>query len=290
MSAETRSLWDDAWRRLRRNRMALACAGYVAFIIVFCVAGPWLAAAIGGLDATAQDHTLGATGPSWDHPFGTDPLGRDMLVRVMLGGRLALLVALIATAVAVVVGISWGAISAYAGGRVDFVMMRIVDVLYGFPVVVFVIVVMAVLGTKSLVVLFLLIGAINWMTMARIVRGQVMSLRHREFVEAARALGAGTGRILSRHLIPNCLGPIIVYTTLQMPHVMLTEAFLSFIGLGVQAPEASWGTLVAEGAEKMRVFPWLLVAPGIVMATTIFALNFLGDGLRDALDPQTRKG
>jgi oligopeptide transport system permease protein len=283
-----RGLWADAWRRLRRNRMAVGCGAYFLFIIAFCVIGPWIAGAA-GLDATSQDHDLGATSPSWQHPFGTDPLGRDMLVRVMLGGRLALLVALTATAVAVVVGITWGSIAGFAGGRTDFVMMRIVDVLYGFPVVIFVIVVMAVLATKSLAVLFALIGAINWMTMSRIVRGQVMSLRHREFIEAARALGAPYSQILIRHLIPNSLGPIIVYATLQLPHVMLTEAFLSFIGVGVQAPQASWGTLVAEGAEKMRVFPWLLVLPGAVMATTIFALNFLGDGLRDALDPQTRQ-
>jgi oligopeptide transport system permease protein len=283
-------LWQDAWRRLRRNRMAVICGGFLGIVIVFCVLGPILAGAIGGLDANTQDTDLGATGPSARHWFGTDPLGRDMLVRTMLGGRLALAVALIATTVAVVVGVSWGAIAAYAGGRVDFVMMRIVDVLYGFPVVVFVIVVMAVLATKSLLVLFFLIGAINWMTMARIVRGQVRSLRQREFIEAARAIGARPTRIILRHLIPNALGAIIVYTTLQLPAVMLTEAFLSVIGLGVQAPAASWGTLVAEGAGTMRVFPWLLIAPGIVMATTIFALNFLGDGLRDALDPQTRSG
>jgi oligopeptide transport system permease protein len=253
--------------------------------VVFCVVGPWVVSA----DATTQDHALGAVPPDGAHPFGTDPLGRDMLVRVMLGGRLALLVALIATTVAVLVGVTWGAIAGFAGGRVDFVMMRIVDILYGFPVVVFVIVVMAVLATKSLFVLFLLIGAINWMTMARIVRGQIMALRHREFVEAARAIGAGRRRIVLRHLLPNALGPIIVYTTVSMPQVMLTEAFLSFIGLGVQAPQASWGTLVAEGAEKMRVFPWLLVLPGAVMSATIFALNFLGDGLRDALDPTGRR-
>jgi oligopeptide transport system permease protein len=268
--------------------MAVACAGFLAFVVVVCVAGPWIAGAF-GVDATTQDVELGAQGPTWDHWLGTDPLGRDMLVRVMLGGRLALLVAFTATLVAVVVGVTYGATSAYAGGRVDFAMMRIVDVLYGFPVVVFVIVVMSVLQTRSLLVLFALIGAISWMTMARIVRGQVMSLRHRDFVEAARALGAGPGRIVSRHLIPNSLGPIIVYATMQLPTVMLTEAFLSFIGLGVQAPKASWGTLVAEGAEKMVVYPWLLIGPGAVMATTIFALNFLGDGLRDALDPQTRK-
>jgi oligopeptide transport system permease protein len=280
-----RSLWGDAWRRLRRNRMAVACGAFLGLVVLFCVVGPWVVST----DATTQDHALGAVSPDGDHLFGTDPLGRDMLVRVMLGGRLALLVALIATTVAVLVGVTWGAIAGFAGGRIDFVMMRIVDILYGFPVVVFVIVVMAVLATKSLFVLFLLIGAINWMTMARIVRGQIMALRHREFVEAARAIGAGRRRIVLRHLLPNALGPIIVYTTVSMPQVMLTEAFLSFIGLGVQAPQASWGTLVAEGAEKMRVFPWLLVLPGAVMSATIFALNFLGDGLRDALDPTGRR-
>jgi len=283
-----RSLWGDAWRRLRKNRMAVICAGFLAVMIAWCVIGPWIAGAL-GVDATTQDIDAGAHGPTWDHWMGTDPLGRDMLVRVMLGGRLALLVAFTATLVAVVVGVSYGATSAYAGGRVDFAMMRVVDVLYGFPVVVFVIVVMSVMQTRSLVVLFALIGAISWMTMARIVRGQVLSLRHRDFVEAARALGAGPGRIVARHLIPNSLGPIIVYATMQLPTVMLTEAFLSFIGLGVQAPKASWGTLVAEGAEKMVVYPWLLIGPGAVMATTIFALNFLGDGLRDALDPHTRR-
>jgi oligopeptide transport system permease protein len=283
-------LWDDAWRRLKRNRMALGCGAFLIVMLLFCVLGPILASLFAGIDGTTQNHQLGAAGPSSRHWFGTDPLGRDMLVRTMLGGRLALAVAAIATTVAVLVGVTWGAIAAYAGGRIDFVMMRIVDVLYGFPVVVFVIVVMAVLATKSLLVLFLLIGSINWMTMSRIVRGQIRSLRKREFVEAARAIGASPPRIIGRHLIPNALGPIIVYTTLQLPAVMLTEAFLSFIGLGVQAPAASWGTLVAEGATTMRVFPWLLVAPGLVMATTIFALNFLGDGLRDALDPQTRSG
>ncbi|MCA9677306.1 MAG: ABC transporter permease [Kofleriaceae bacterium] len=284
-----RSLWADAWRRLRRNTMAVASAGFVLFVVVVCVVGPWLASAIAGLDSTSQDVAYGARGPTWQHWLGTDPLGRDMMVRVMLGGRLALAVALVATAVALVLGVGWGAVAGYVGGRVDDVMMRIVDVLYGFPVVVFIIVVMSVIGTHSLVVLFALIGAVSWMTMARIVRGQIMSLRHQEFVEAARALGAGPGRIIVRHLLPNSLGPIIVYATLSLPYVMLTEAFLSFLGLGVQAPQASWGTLVAEGAEKMVVYPWLLIGPGLLMAATIFALNFLGDGLRDALDPQTRR-
>ncbi|HEU0030876.1 MAG TPA: ABC transporter permease [Kofleriaceae bacterium] len=275
---------------VRHSRLARACLAYLAAVVVFCVVGPLLASTLGGLDGTTQHVGLGATPPSLAHPFGTDLLGRDMLVRVMLGGRLALVVALIATSVALVLGVAWGAIAAYAGGRIDFVMMRIVDVLYGFPVVVFVIVVMAVLGTKNLVVLFLLIGAINWMTMSRIVRGQVLALRRREFVEAARAMGARADRIVLRHLIPNSLGPIIVYATLQLPHVMLSEAFLSFLGVGVQAPAASWGTLVAEGADTMRVCPWLLAAPALVMTTTILALNLLGDRIRDAFDPAPRQG
>ncbi len=277
-----------AWRRLRKNRMAVACAIVFAVIAVACVLGPLLAGAL-NLDATTIDTRLGATPPSWGHPFGTDTLGRDMLVRVMIGGRIAILIALVTTAIALAIGVTWGAVAAYAGGHVDNVMMRIVDALYGFPTIVFIIVVMAVFQTRSLVALFALIGAISWLTMARIVRGQVLSLRHREFVEAARALGASPARILVRHLLPNVAGPVIVYATLALPQVMLTEAFLSFLGLGVQAPLASWGTLVTEGSSQIVVYPWLLVFPGAVMGVTVMSLNFLGDGLRDALDPQTRK-
>jgi oligopeptide transport system permease protein len=212
-----------------------------------------------------------------------------MLVRVLIGGRIALVVAFVATTVALVIGVAYGAAAAYAGGWIDYLMMRLVDVLYGFPTVAFIIVIMAVLGTRSLVVLFALIGAISWLTMARIVRGQVLGLRHREFVEAARALGASPARILIRHIIPNTAGPVIVYATLALPGVMLTEAFLSYLGLGVQAPLASWGTLVTEGSSQILVYPWMLLCPGVVMAVTVIALNFLGDGLRDALDPRTRK-
>jgi oligopeptide transport system permease protein len=275
-------------RRLWRNRMAVVCGVFFAGVVGFCLLGPTLAGWIGGVDATSQDPDLGAAGPSARHWFGTDPLGRDMLVRTMIGGRFALLAGAVTTFVALIVGVTWGAIAAYVGGKVDFVMMRIVDVLYGIPTVMFVIVVMSVVGSKSLALLFLLVGAISWLTMARIVRGQVMSLRHREFVEAARASGASPARVLFGHIVPNTLGPIIVYTSLQLPIVMLVEAFLSFLGLGVQAPAASWGTLVAEGAGSFTIFPWMLVGPGAVMALTIFALNFFGDGLRDALDPQTR--
>jgi oligopeptide transport system permease protein len=280
MSAPTKrshSLWVDAWRRLRKNRMAIICGGFFIFICLFAIVGPLLAEAIAGLDGTHVDTKLGARSPSWSHWFGTDQLGRDMLVRTMEGGRYALLVAVTATTVALIIGVSWGAIAAYAGGKVDEVMMRIVDILYAFPTVVFVIVISTVIQfedpTRKLMFLFAMIGCISWLTMARIVRGQVVPPR----------------RILFRHIVPNTLGPIIVYATLSLPSVMLTEAFLSFLGLGVQAPKASWGTLATEGISQILVSPWLIVAPGLTMGLTIFALNFLGDGLRDALDPQMRK-
>jgi oligopeptide transport system permease protein len=283
-----RSAWRESWRRMRRNRMAVACGTLFLVIVAFCVLGPPLAALF-GLDATTLDIVRGSQAPTLAHPLGTDTLGRDMLVRVMVGGRIALGIAFVATLVALVIGVAWGAIAAYAGGRADYWMMRVVDVLYGFPTTVFVIVVMAVLGTKSLVVVFALIGAISWLGIARQTRGQVLSLRHREFVEAARVLGVPPVRILFGHIVPNALGVIIVAATASLPGVMLTEAFLSFLGLGVQAPLASWGTLVAEGSSQVIVHPWVLIGPGVVMGLSIFTLNFLGDGLRDALDPRTRK-
>jgi oligopeptide transport system permease protein len=283
------SLWADAWRRLRKNRMAIACGAIFLFMCAFSFAGPLLARWIGGLDGLSQDARLGATGPSWSHWFGTDQLGRDMLVRTMQGGQIAILIAMVATLMSVVIGVTYGSIAGYAGGKTDEAMMRFVDVMYAFPTLVFVIVIAAVLDSKSIFLLFALIGGISWLTMARIVRGQVLSLAHREFVEAARCLGASTPRILFRHIVPNTLGPVVVYATATMPGVMLTEAFLSFLGVGVQAPKASWGTLVSEGAGVIAVYPWMLVGPGIIMSVTIFALNFLGDGLRDAFDPQMRK-
>lgn len=283
-----RSAWRESWRRMRKNRMAVVCGALFGAIVVFCVLGP-LAARLFGLDGITLDIQRGSQAPTLGHPLGTDTLGRDMLVRVMTGGRIAIMVAFVATLVALVIGVAWGAIAAYAGGRVDYWMMRVVDVLYGFPTTVFVIVVMAVLDTKSLVTLFALIGAVSWLGIARQTRAQVLSLRHREFVEAARALGAPPSRILFGHIVPNALGVIVVAATASLPTVMLTEAFLSFIGLGVQAPLASWGSLVLEGSSQIIVHPWLLIGPGVVMGLTIFSLNFLGDGLRDALDPHTRK-
>ena len=283
------SLWADAWRRLKKNRMAVVCGMIVIFMTVFSFFGPFLMDWIAGIDGVTPNRDALAQPPSWSHWGGTDPLGRDMLVRIMEGGRWALIAGFSATIVALIIGVSWGAVAAYAGGKVDEVMMRIVDVLYAFPTIVFVIVIMAVLDTKNIAILFALIGAISWLNMARIVRGQVLSLRKQEFVEAARALGASTGRILRKHIVPNTLGPVIVYSTLSLPSVMLREAFLSFLGLGVQAPRASWGTLVTEGASQILVSPWTLIGPGVAMGITIFAMNFLGDGLRDALDPQMRK-
>lgn len=287
--AESHSPWQDAWRRLRRNRMSVVCGALFFAICVFAFAGPYLATWIAGLNGTRQDILLGASPPSFQHWMGTDVLGRDLLVRSMDGGRIAITISLVGTLVALLIGVTWGAIAAYAGGTIDEGMMRFVDIMYALPSTVFVIVIMALFASRSLVLLFALLGGISWLTMSRIVRGQVLSLRHRDFVEAARGLGVSTGRILLRHIVPNTLGPIIVYTTLSIPGVMLQEAFLSFLGLGVQAPRASWGTLVSEGAKQLVVYPWILVGPGALMAVTIFALNFLGDGLRDALDPQARK-
>ena len=275
-----------AWRRWRGHRVAVVCGAVFAAVAAACCVGPLVAGAF-GLDATSIDPGLGATPPSAAHWFGTDTLGRDMLVRVMIGGRIAIAVAAVAAAIAVAIGVGYGAIAAYAGGAVDGAMMRIVDALYGFPTLVLVIVVMAVTGARSPVALFALIGAISWLTVARITRGQVLALRRREFVEAARALGVPPARILVRHVLPNAAGPVIVYATFALPQVMITEALLSFLGLGVPAPLASWGTLVTEGSSQIVVYPWLLVFPAVMMGVAIASLNFVGDGLRDALDPQS---
>ncbi|HWV36924.1 MAG TPA: ABC transporter permease [Vulgatibacter sp.] len=277
------SLWQDAWRRLRKNRMAVASAGILVFVILFCVAGPWLVSH--GFDE--QDLAYGARGSSWRHWFGTDLHGRDLLVRTMHGGRISLLVGLCATAVSLTLGVTYGAVSGYFGGRLDAIMMRVVDVLYTIPFM-FVVILFLVLFGRSLVLLFVALGAVSWLTMARIVRGQVLSLKQSEFVEAARASGVGHAGIIFRHLVPNALGPIVVYTTLTIPRVMLEEAFLSYLGLGVQPPMASWGLLVSDGANAMTFFPHLLLFPGAMLTVTLFSLNFLGDGLRDALDPRMR--
>src|SRR3984893_13029425 len=229
---------------------------------------------------------------SWVHPMGTDNAGRDLLARVLLGGRISLMVGIIATIVSLIIGVSYGAVAGYLGGRIDNWMMRLVDVLYSLPYIILVIVLLAMFRSSTalgqLILLFIALGSVSWLTMARIVRGQVLSLKNQEFVLAARATGVSTMRIIFRHVVPNTLGPVIVYATLTIPQIMLTEAFLSFLGFGVQAPLASWGSLSADGIQNIGIFPWQLIFPGVTMALPLFSLNFLGDGLRDALDPQMR--
>ena len=298
------SLWKDAWKRLKRNRLAVLGMIVVAIVIVVSIVGPPIIRVLTGYtyDYIPSDPKLLTSLPpftapdgsfSWTHPMGTDDAGRDILARVLLGGRISLMVGIISTFVSLIIGVTFGATAGYLGGQIDEVMMRMVDVLYAIPYMMIVIVLLAFFGGQSplgqLVLLFVALGAVSWLTMARIVRGQVMSLKNQEFVLAARATGVPAWKIIARHLVPNTLGPVIVYATLTIPSVMLLEAFLSFLGLGVQAPLASWGSLSADGIANIAIFPWQLLCPGITMAITLFSLNFLGDGLRDALDPQMRK-
>ena len=298
------SLWKDAWRRLLKNKLAVFGLIVVCIIVVVSIIGPPLIRVATGYtyDFIPSDSSLVKSFPpftapdgsfSWTHPMGTDIAGRDILARVLLGGRISLAVGIISTIVSLIIGISYGATAGYLGGKVDDLMMRIVDVLYAIPYMMIVIVLLAFFGGRSpigqLFLLFAALGAVSWLTMARIVRGQVMSLKNQEFVLAARATGVATPKIIFRHIVPNVLGPVIVYATLTVPQVMLSEAFLSFLGLGVQAPYASWGSLANEGIQNIAIFPWQLIFPGVTMALTLFSLNFLGDGLRDALDPQMRK-
>jgi oligopeptide transport system permease protein len=280
-------LWTDAWRRLRRNRAALVAMACLLAVVLAALVGPALSPyAVDEVDWSQQAL---ATPPSLDdrHWFGTDANGRDMFVRTWVGTRISLLVALLATLVSVAIGVAWGATAGYLGGRVDGAMMRVVDVLYALPYMFFVIILTVVFG-RSLVLIFLAIGAVGWLTMARIVRGQALALRNREFVEAAIALGLPARTIIARHIVPNVLGTVIVYATLTVPQLILFESFLSFLGLGVQEPLTSLGRLVAEGALEMESAPWLLLIPSAVLATVLLCLNFLGDGLRDALDPRQR--
>ena len=278
------SLWQDAWLRLRKNHMAVFGLIMLSLFIIIALLTPWIAP----YGYAEQNLELGATPPSAQHWLGTDIFGRDLLTQIMYGGRISLAVGFVATAVALVIGVTWGAIAGYVGGRTDAIMMRLVDILYALPFMIFIVLLMVVFG-RNMLLLFLAIGAVEWLTMARIMRSQVQSLRQQEFVEAAISLGLSPGVIIRRHLIPNALGPIIVYTTLTIPSVMLLEAFLSFLGLGIQPPQTSWGLLISYGAETMEEFPWLLIFPGLALTLTLFSLNFLGDGLRDALDVRGSK-
>lgn len=273
----------NAWTRLRADRRVTVAAGLLGLICLSVVAGPWLLPhdyASTDFDAISVAPTLVDT-----HWFGTDSLGRDLMVRTLEGGRISLLVGLVATLVSVLIGVAWGTTAGYFGGRVDALMMRAVDVLYALPFMFFVLLLMVFFG-RHILLIFVAIGAINWLDMARIVRGQTLALREREFVLAARALGVSDATIIRRHIVPNLVGVVVVYATLTVPQVILVESFLSFLGLGVQEPQTSWGALVAEGAREMESAPWMLLWPAGFLATTLYCLNALGDGLRDALDPR----
>jgi len=285
MAEVARGLWSDAWRRLRRNRAAVAALAMLGLLLVASLAGPALSPY--ALDEVDWALSPLSTPPDFasGHWFGTDSNGRDLFVRVWRGTQVSLLVALLATAVSLVIGVAWGATAGYLGGRVDGWMMRFVDVLYALPYMFFVIILTVVFG-RSLFLIFLAIGAVGWLTMARIVRGQALALRNRAFVDAAVTLGLPAHRIIARHVVPNVLGVVIVYATLTVPQVILFESFLSFLGLGVQEPLTSLGRLVAEGALEMETSPWQLLVPSAVLALLLLGLNFLGDGLRDALDPR----
>ncbi len=276
------SLWSNSWYRLKKNRLAMVGLFILCFMVLIALLTPWIAP----YSYEVQDLNLGAAPPSAEHWLGTDIFGRDLLTRIMYGSRISLAVGFLATAVSLIIGVAWGTISGFSGGRVDMTMMRIVDILYALPFIIFVILLMVVFG-RNLFLLFMAIGAIEWLTMARIIRGQVLSIREKEYIDSAIMTGISKWRIITRHVIPNTIGPIIVYTTLTIPSVILLESFLSFLGLGIQPPMSSWGLLISYGVETMEEYPWLLIFPGVVLSVTLFSLNFLGDGLRDALDPKS---
>ncbi|MEI9997355.1 MAG: ABC transporter permease subunit [Rhizomicrobium sp.] len=290
-----RSLWEDARRRLLRNRAAVVSIVVLAVIALAAIVGPFLLS----YAYDAQDYNIISCAPNWwpdpavecnaggSHWFGTDSLGRDLLVRTLIGARVSLAVGLTATLVSLVIGVLYGATAGFVGGRVDELMMRFVDVLYSIPYI-FLVIILMVIFQRNFFLLFIAIGAVEWLTMARIVRGQTLSLKQKEFVEAARAGGVGTFGIIARHIIPNVLGPVIVYVTLTVPASILAESFLSYLGLGIQEPLTSWGVLISDGKDQMESAPWLLLFPAAFMAVTLFCFNFIGDGLRDALDPKDR--
>jgi oligopeptide transport system permease protein len=280
-----RSLWADARRRLLRNKAAVASMIILAIITLLAIFGPFISPHPYDeiyWDVMGIPPTLEAA-----HWFGTDSIGRDLFVRTMYGARVSLMVALLATSVSLLIGVAYGATAGYAGGRTDNLMMRFVDVMYSMPFMFFVIILMVIFG-RNIFLIFVALGAVEWLTMARIVRGQALNIKNKEFVEAAIASGVSTSGIIARHVIPNVLGPVIVYLTLTIPQVILIESFLSFLGLGVQEPLTSWGVLISDGAKEMETAPWMLVLPATFLAATLFCFNFIGDGLRDALDPKDR--
>jgi oligopeptide transport system permease protein len=279
------SLLDDAARRLRSNPGAMCAMFVTAGFVALALFGPWFNP--NGSDTLDWLHVASQPALQSAHWFGTDRLGRDLFARTLEGTRVSLAVGLVASAVSLLVGIGYGTVAGYAGGRTDHAMMRVIEILSGLPLIFFVILLTVVFG-RSEYLLFMSIGAVGWLTMARIVRGQTLSIRRREFIEAAVASGAGTARIIVKHVIPNVIGPVIVYATLTVPQIIMLESFLSFLGLGIQEPHASLGTLIAEGAGEMEAAPWILLVPGGFLAVLLLALNILGDGLRDALDVEER--
>ena len=281
VGSDARSLGRDAWERLCANRMARIGGGLFIGIALLCLIGPFF---VPHSHETTQ-LAYGAQAPSWTHWFGTDELGRDILVRTLIGGRISIGVGFAATVVALLIGVVYGMIAGYNGGRIEATMMRFVDTLYALPFTIIVILLTVLLG-RSILLIFLAIGAVEWLTMARIVRGQTKALRKQTFIDAAIVGGVPTRRILGRHILPNLLSPVIVFTTLTIPAVILLESVISFLGLGVQPPMSSWGMLIKEGAVKLDIYPWMLIFPALFFSLTIFAFNFVGDGLRDALDPK----
>jgi oligopeptide transport system permease protein len=295
LDVKGRSLWVDARRRLMGNKAAVAGLVVLSLVAVLAVFGPF----VSPYAYNYIDYSVISCSPNWwpgtavlcnaggQHWFGTDDIGRDLFVRVLYGARVSLAVGLIATLVSLVIGVAYGATAGFIGGRLDELMMRFVDVLYSLPYI-FLVIILMVIFNRNFFLLFLAIGAVEWLTMARIVRGQTLSIKQKEFIEAARAAGVNTFTIIRRHVIPNVLGPVVVYVTLTVPTAILAESFLSFLGLGIQEPLTSWGVLISEGANQMETAPWMLIFPAAFMAVTLFCFNFIGDGLRDALDPKDR--
>jgi oligopeptide transport system permease protein len=280
-----RSPWADAKARFARNKAAVFCTGLLALIVIACIVGPWLLP--NAFDSTDWDAM--STPPTWQnfHWFGTDESGRDLLVRTLMGGRISLMVGLLATLTSATVGIVWGATAGFIGGRTDALMMRLVDMMYAVPYLLIAIMLITVLG-RAFYLVVITITVFSWMTMARVVRGQTLSLRSKEFIEAARVIGVPTHTIIFRHIIPNLLGVVVIYATVTVPSVILVESVLSFLGLGIQEPMTSWGVLIHDGTSVMEISPWILLFPAAFLSITLYCFNFIGDGLRDALDPKDR--
>lgn len=281
----TNSLLNDAWAALSKNKAALISATTMAVMVLMVLFGPIFSPYT--IDETDWYKISAAPSLLDGHIFGTDDLGRDLFVRTMYGGRISLMVGLVATMVSVMIGVTYGAVAGFMGGRIDSLMMRFVDVLYAMPFLFFVILLMVFFG-RSIFLIFVAIGAVNWLDIARIVRGQTLNIKGKEFVDAAKTGGVSTIKIIMKHVVPNLLGVVVVYVALTVPQVILVESFLSFLGLGVQEPMTSWGALVNQGARQMESSPWMLLFPALFLAITLFCFNFIGDGLRDALDPKDR--